>query len=77
MARPLKDPLSKKSRQLRIRLTDTEYYWIQEVAKEHHTDMSSLLRATFTEYIRFNYSDDDISKIAVKIADHLKSPVRN
>lgn len=72
MGRPKKDSLSVRSKQLRIRLTETEYYWINVLSKKDNKTASQLLRNCVIEHIRNTYNDDEIANMAAKVASELR-----
>lgn len=72
MARPKKDKLSVRSKQLRIRLTEPEYYWLKNVAKRDNVDMSAELRECFRNYVNEHYSMNEFSELATRVVMNLK-----
>ena len=73
MSRPKKDPINLKSKSLRLRMTQAEYYWLKYLAEKQHISMTGLLMNLMKENIR-SMDSNEMSKLSVKVANELKLP---
>jgi hypothetical protein len=71
MGRHPVDDLSRRSKQLRLRLTPAEYFWIKTIAKEKGINMRQALWYPFQKELQ-QKTPDEIGELNVKVVQLMK-----
>ena len=68
------DPEFVKSKNIRIRLTKEDFYWLKVVAGEEHKPVCKFIRELFYAYVRDNYDYSSYLKMQEEVKKYLSQP---